>query len=102
MLIFETSFHREFKNAIELSNIKRIKPHGLRHTYATLQLELGADIRTIAKSLGHKNTEQVKQVYGHIYDRNLIEAASNVDKAINNSKCPNGVQKKSRNKKSPI
>ncbi|WP_131537424.1 site-specific integrase [Pedobacter nototheniae] len=54
---------------------KNITFHSFRHTFATLQLELGTDIYTVSKMLGHrvlKNTE----VYAKIVDKTKRQAAN--------------------------
>ncbi|WGQ12617.1 tyrosine-type recombinase/integrase [Pedobacter gandavensis] len=56
---------------------KNITFHSFRHTFATLQLELGTDIYTVSKMLGHKafkNTE----IYAKIVDKTKRNAADKV------------------------
>ncbi|MGV8963356.1 MAG: site-specific integrase [Candidatus Saccharimonadaceae bacterium] len=56
---------------------KNITFHSFRHTFATLQLELGTDIYTVSKMLGHKafkNTE----IYAKIVDKTKRKAADKV------------------------
>lgn len=56
---------------------KNITFHSFRHTFATLQLELGTDIYTVSKMLGHKafkNTE----IYAKIVDMTKRNAADKV------------------------
>ncbi|MCX2452264.1 site-specific integrase [Pedobacter sp. PLR] len=56
---------------------KNITFHSFRHTFATLQLELGTDIYTVSKMLGHKafkNTE----IYVKIVDKTKRNAADKV------------------------
>lgn len=43
---------------------KRITPHGLRHTAATLALDAGADLREVQRMLGHASVETTMR-----YDR---------------------------------
>jgi integrase len=48
-----------------LANVgKKIKPHTLRHTFATRLVQLGVDIETIRDLLGH-NSIQITSVYLH-------------------------------------
>ena len=56
---------------------KNITFHSFRHTFATLQLELGTDIYTVSKMLGHKafkNTE----IYAKIVDKTKRKAADKI------------------------
>ena len=51
--------------------------HGFRHTFATLQLELGTDIYTISKMLGHKNVKTT-EIYTKVRDSRKREAAGRI------------------------
>ena len=53
----------------------RISPsvrfHELRHTYASLLAQAGADLLTISKLLGHSDTRVTSRHYAHLCDRTL-------------------------------
>ncbi|MCY9582690.1 tyrosine-type recombinase/integrase [Paenibacillus alvei] len=40
--------------------------HSLRHTYAVLMLEAGADMKFIQEQLGHGSIKIISDVYAHI------------------------------------
>lgn len=52
--------------------------HGLRHTFATLALQQGADAKTISQTLGHHSTAFTLDIYGKVTDTMRREAADRV------------------------
>lgn len=46
-------------------NLPKINFHGLRHTYATLLVESGGDIKTISTLLGHSKVSLTLDLYVH-------------------------------------
>jgi integrase/recombinase XerD len=57
---------------------KRVSAHLLRHSYATLLLEAGADLRTIQLLLGHVKLEHTV-IYLHLSRRHLHAVANPLD-----------------------
>ncbi|APQ59870.1 Tyrosine recombinase XerC [Paenibacillus polymyxa] len=57
------AFKRILKRA-SLDEVLRI--HSLRHTYAVLMLEAGADIKFVQEQLGHGSVQITSDVYAHI------------------------------------
>lgn len=54
---------------------KPLTYHSSRHTFALLMLDLGVDIYTLSKLLGHRDISTT-QIYAHILDRKKQEAVS--------------------------
>jgi site-specific recombinase XerD len=56
----------------------RVKPHTLRHSYATAQLEAGTDLRVVQAQLGHDDIGST-QIYLHVSNRLIRQAPSPLD-----------------------
>jgi len=67
-----------FRSWMEDAGIsKNITFHSFRHTYATLQLELGTELLTVSKMLGHKSIKTTL-IYTKVKDKMKIEAAGRI------------------------
>lgn len=62
---FDGNFSYFFKTHPDL---KRITPHGLRHTHASLLFESGASPKDVQIRLGHSKIETTLDIYTHITD----------------------------------
>ncbi|MBQ3661445.1 MAG: tyrosine-type recombinase/integrase, partial [Firmicutes bacterium] len=45
--------------------LRPVTPHKLRHTFATLQIAYGTDIRTVAGVMGHSSPTTTLTIYAH-------------------------------------
>lgn len=54
-----------YKRFLKRHRLPKINFHGLRHTYATLLVESGSDIKTISTLLGHSNVSLTLNLYVH-------------------------------------
>ncbi|MCI5513066.1 MAG: tyrosine-type recombinase/integrase [Clostridia bacterium] len=56
--------------------------HDLRHTFATMALENGMDIKTLSAMIGHISAETTLNIYSHITDTMQRQAAIKIDREI--------------------
>lgn len=54
-----------FKRYLKDSNLRDVKFHALRHTFATRCMESGMDMKTLSEILGHSDTNITMNIYVH-------------------------------------
>ncbi len=69
----------EMKRGCAQSGVKRIRVHDLRHSHASMLIEMGYSPILIAERLGHENIETTLQTYSHLYPNKQSELASAID-----------------------
>jgi integrase len=62
---------------------KRIRLHNLRHSHASLLIELGFSPLLIAERLGHEKVETTLNTYSHLYPNKQNQVVETLEK-INN------------------
>ena len=82
-------FSREFTRQQERYNLDsptnplpRLVLHGLRHTWATLALEEGIDIKIVSERLNHSSTHITREIYTHVTPPMQSDAAERVARKI--------------------
>jgi len=71
------AFTRVFERLIKKAGLD-VTFHGLRHTFATLALEQGVDVKTIQETLGHHSSAFTMDVYSSVTAKMKREAADKV------------------------
>lgn len=74
-------YHR-CKIILERSGCKKVRFHDLRHTFATMAIENGMDIKTLSGMIGHSSAETTLNIYSHITDTMREQAAEKIDREI--------------------
>lgn len=71
----------EMQRGIKESGVKRIRVHDLRHSHASMLIELGFSPLEIANRLGHEKVETTLNTYSHLYPNKQTKLAErqNVD-----------------------
>lgn len=70
--------HRLLKRA----GLPRVRFHDLRHTFATLALQNGVDIKTVSGMLGHYSAGFTLDTYAHVTTAAQKEAAKTMGKVL--------------------
>jgi len=66
------------RRATEIGLARRVTPHMLRHTAATLLIESGVDIRFVQRLLGHSSIATT-EIYTHVSDEVLRTTLERAD-----------------------
>lgn len=66
----------EMKRGCSKSSVKHIRLHDLRHSHASLLIELGFSPLLIAERLGHEKVETTLNTYSHLYPHKQNEIAN--------------------------
>ena len=92
---------RRLQIILERAECKKIRFHDLRHTFATMALENGMDIKTLSAMLGHVSAATTLDIYTHITGDMLSEAAAKIDRGLGNEvaeDAPEAAHPKTRNR----
>lgn len=69
----------EMQRGIKASGLKRIRIHDLRHSHASLLVEMGFLPLEIADRLGHEKVETTLNTYSHLYPDRQSKLADRLD-----------------------
>ena len=63
-------------------NLKHTRFHNLRHFHASILLDMGMNMKSIADQMGHSDLQMLITRYTHNMTRNTYETAKFMDKAL--------------------
>lgn len=81
--------YRYLTNHVKALDLPYLSPHGLRHSNASLLLNLTHDVTLVSKRLGHKNPRITLQVYSHMMPGAENAAVKKLDKLITSTQDKN-------------
>lgn len=79
-LMFVQAIRVMMHRFLKETNLKKITPHGLRHTHCSLLLEAGVPIEVVAKRMGHANVQTTLNIYAHVTSKRDVEAVDLLSK----------------------
>ena len=77
-----SSVRKRLQIILERADCKKVRFHDLRHTFSTMALEHGMDIKTLSATIGHISAATTLDIYSHITDTMQKQAAVNIDRKI--------------------
>jgi integrase len=79
---YSNMVNRYYKKALKAAGIPQIRFHDLRHTYASLLLAQGENIKYVQNQLGHSSPTVTLNVYAHLMKKENQEAACRLEDNI--------------------
>ena len=73
---------------LERAGCKKVRFHDLRHTFSTMALEKGMDIKSLSSMLGHVSSATTIDIYSHITNTMQRQAAAKIDRQIGGTEAP--------------
>jgi integrase len=76
------SFGKAFRDARDALGLVGMRPHDLRHAFATMLVQSGANIRVISDVLGHSKISFTMQTYVHPDEEQIADVAARTQAAL--------------------
>lgn len=75
-------FSSRFERKVRQLKLPKVSVHGLRHTFATLQLLSGTDLKVASALLGHSSVAITADTYQHVMGGLNAEAAARMERLL--------------------
>ncbi|MFY9886125.1 MAG: tyrosine-type recombinase/integrase, partial [Candidatus Cybelea sp.] len=82
------SFGMQFADLAKDAKLPRARLHDLRHSFASLLLAGGADLKTVSTALGHSTISVTADTYAHVSPAMLHGAADLLERIVESGKKP--------------
>lgn len=76
------TFGTAFWRVLDDAKLPHIRVHDLRHSFASMALEAGVDLKTVSTALGHTTISTTADLYAHVTSSLLKDAAERIDGAL--------------------
>ena len=84
--ILDHTLWRIISRARESAQLPHFRPYDLRHSHASLLIELGAHPKAISERMGHTEIGVTMNVYGHLFNGAQHALTNDLDELVNRSR----------------
>ena len=77
--------YKKLKSILTKTGLPDIRFHDLRHTFATMALEHGMDVKTLSAIIGHISSATTIDIYSHVTGAMQRQAAQKIERGIGSS-----------------
>ena len=78
----------EFHRMSDKAGLPRIRVHDLRHSHASMLIDMGVPIIQISERLGHENVQTTLRIYSHMYPGKAREVSDQIGALFGAEKGP--------------
>lgn len=84
--------HRVFEPALKAAGLRKMRIHDLRHTFASLLINQGENLKYVQQQLGHASITTTVDRYGHLMPDAHVGASLRLDATVfgDSPECPAG------------
>ena len=76
--IDRTTINSNLKKLLAKNDLPLIHTHSLRHTFATLLINMGTDTKAVSTALGHSQTQITNDIYVHIFEEHTAKISNSL------------------------
>lgn len=81
-MLNKSNLRRALISGARVAGLSTIRIHDLRHSHASLLINMGYNIRAVADRLGHENIQTTLNIYGHLYNHIDAQIAAGLDEFV--------------------
>lgn len=82
----KTMYFSSFKEHIKLSGVNDIRLHDLRHSHASLLINLDFNVLLISERLGHEDPSITLKIYSHLFPSKQEELVTKLERLFKEMK----------------
>jgi len=94
--VTKTYLNKEMERGCKKSGVKKIRVHDLRHSHASLLIEMGFSPLLISERLGHENIETTLNTYSHLYPNKQNQVSDKLQ-LLNQESMNNSIDENKKN-----
>lgn len=81
--LWPRNFDRQYTSLLKRSGIAHKKLHTTRHTFASMLIEDGEDIRNVQELLGHATLAMTSDIYSHVIEKTKKKVVNRMNGLLN-------------------
>lgn len=78
----QSNVRKDFLATLQRLGLRRVTPHSLRHSFASVMVASGASIKALQRCLGHSSASVTLNTYSHLIQENLGPALLRADELL--------------------